>query len=100
MRSQILSGGGGKLRTPTRTLFEFFVFNHNIVIASDIEQACSQLLLSTFIYGISKSTIPQELLIFEEWSMEQNIFVFDHSIDMRDEPNLSSSSLKDNFSEI
>ena len=57
-----------------------------LLILSDVKQARSRKLLSTVLYEISNDMISRYLLIFGVWGMEQKVLIFDHAIDVRDEP--------------
>ena len=43
-------------------------------------------LLSSVIWDFQTTRISRKLLIFSIWSMEQKMFLFEHMIDIRDEP--------------
>ena len=53
---------------------------------SEAQRACSRELIFTVIYGFSNSAISRKLLIFSIWLRERKYFIFDHIIDIRDEP--------------
>ena len=66
-----------------------FVVYKKELYGSDAERSKASSTREQFFHshmGLSNNPISGKLLVFSTWSMEQKMFIFQHKIDIRDEP--------------
>ena len=67
------------------SVFENILFARICLVASDAERACKRASFHSHM-GLLNNVISCKLLIFSIWSIEQKILLFEHIIDIRDDP--------------